>query len=178
MLSSLSMTLTLLLGAGSLLYVVADDFTFCKGDDCGDCPVSITSIGTGYPDCAIYNSHDVFGNQGFEEADRYCKIQSSALSELTLLTVSSRRFWTSLNKILLHLATCSSNRQLTLPNQAGMYPHTSSLQFLNLFSWMFTIWIWSGKYHTGWQEAGKNSVLTSPSAEHSKSTFRTPLAEV
>lgn len=48
-----------------------DPFTFCKDDTCGDCPVSVTSIGTGFPDCAIYNSKDVFGNQGFPETARY-----------------------------------------------------------------------------------------------------------
>lgn len=47
-----------------------EPFTFCKDEDCGDCSVSVTSIGTEYPDCAIYNSEDVFGNQGFEEADK------------------------------------------------------------------------------------------------------------
>lgn len=48
-----------------------DPFTFCKDDTCGDCPVSVTSIGTGYPDCAIYNSEDVFGNQGFPSTAKY-----------------------------------------------------------------------------------------------------------
>ncbi|KAI0112521.1 hypothetical protein GGR51DRAFT_557103 [Nemania sp. FL0031] len=50
----------------SALYATAaDPFTFCKDDTCGDCPVSVTSVGTGFPDCAIYNSKDVFSNQGF-----------------------------------------------------------------------------------------------------------------
>ncbi|KAI0126720.1 hypothetical protein BJ170DRAFT_684300 [Xylariales sp. AK1849] len=58
--------LALLACAFSLELATAQDpFTFCKDDTCGDCPVSVTSVGTGYPDCAIYNSADVFGNQGF-----------------------------------------------------------------------------------------------------------------
>ncbi|KAH6643479.1 hypothetical protein BKA67DRAFT_665285 [Truncatella angustata] len=62
----------LFVAASSLLRAVAQDpFTFCKDDGCGDCPVSITSIGTGYPDCAIYNSVDVFGNQGFDEEKNF-----------------------------------------------------------------------------------------------------------
>ncbi|KAI0509215.1 hypothetical protein F5B22DRAFT_649263 [Xylaria bambusicola] len=52
------------------LCVVAEEYTFCTEDTCGDCPVSITTIGTGYPDCAIYNSMDVFGNQGFEQTNK------------------------------------------------------------------------------------------------------------
>jgi hypothetical protein len=61
----------LLASVSSLVGVFAQDpFKFCKDDGCGDCPVAVTSIGTGYPDCAIYNSADVFGNQGFPQVDR------------------------------------------------------------------------------------------------------------
>ncbi|KAH8892268.1 hypothetical protein GQ53DRAFT_596485, partial [Thozetella sp. PMI_491] len=43
-------------------------FSFCKDDQCGDCPVSVTSAGTGFPNCVTYNSDDVFKNQGFPGA--------------------------------------------------------------------------------------------------------------
>ncbi|KAI1291049.1 hypothetical protein F5Y03DRAFT_403781 [Xylaria venustula] len=53
----------------SALCAAADDaFTFCSDDNCGDCPVAVTSIGTGFPNCAIYNSSDVFGNQNFNSS--------------------------------------------------------------------------------------------------------------
>lgn len=56
-----------------MMGIAAQDepFTFCKDDTCGDCPVTVTSVGTGYPDCAIYNSADVFGNQGFPADNEY-----------------------------------------------------------------------------------------------------------
>ncbi|KAI1425419.1 hypothetical protein F5Y12DRAFT_374696 [Xylaria sp. FL1777] len=55
--------------ASALRVTAMDPFTFCKDDQCGDCPVSVTSLGTGFPDCAIYSSKDVFGNQGFPQKD-------------------------------------------------------------------------------------------------------------
>jgi hypothetical protein len=51
---------------GALRVIAGDPFTFCSDKECGNCPVSVTSIGTGYPDCAIYSVADVFGNQGFD----------------------------------------------------------------------------------------------------------------
>ncbi|KAI0020346.1 hypothetical protein F4780DRAFT_791994 [Xylariomycetidae sp. FL0641] len=44
-------------------------FKFCTDDQCGDCPVSITSAGTGYPNCVIYNTADVFANYGFNGSE-------------------------------------------------------------------------------------------------------------
>ncbi|KAI1813549.1 hypothetical protein GGS20DRAFT_599081 [Poronia punctata] len=44
-------------------------FSFCNEDKCDNCPVDVTSEGTGYPDCAIYSVNDVFGNQGFDTKD-------------------------------------------------------------------------------------------------------------
>lgn len=42
-----------------------DPFSFCKDNKCGDCPVSVTNVGTGFPNCVVYNSEDVFANQNF-----------------------------------------------------------------------------------------------------------------
>ncbi|KAK8121577.1 hypothetical protein PG984_010247 [Apiospora sp. TS-2023a] len=40
-------------------------FNLCKEDACKECPVHIGTTGPKYPDCVIYNSEDVFTNQGF-----------------------------------------------------------------------------------------------------------------
>ncbi|CAM1509817.1 Fc.00g001520.m01.CDS01 [Cosmosporella sp. VM-42] len=63
---SFQATLSAAAFAAALQGVFADDppFTFCKDNTCGDCPVSITSTG-GYPDFVVYNSADIFTNQGF-----------------------------------------------------------------------------------------------------------------
>ncbi|KAF2723499.1 hypothetical protein K431DRAFT_292537 [Polychaeton citri CBS 116435] len=37
-------------------------FNLCTGDNCENCPVSLASAGTGYPNCVVYNSQDVFPN--------------------------------------------------------------------------------------------------------------------
>ena len=76
MLSRLYSTIAILVSILSLTQVAArDSITFCKDDGCGDCQVAITTIGTGYPGCAIHNSVHIFGNQGFPETDRRCNIQ-------------------------------------------------------------------------------------------------------
>ncbi|KAI1132611.1 hypothetical protein F5Y10DRAFT_261031 [Nemania abortiva] len=51
----------------SALCAMATDppFTFCKDKSCGDCHVSVNSVGPGYPECIIYNTRDVFDGQGF-----------------------------------------------------------------------------------------------------------------
>ncbi|KAF1967455.1 hypothetical protein BU23DRAFT_592632 [Bimuria novae-zelandiae CBS 107.79] len=43
-----------------------DPFYMCIDNKCEDCPSSVASTGTGYPNCVIYNVDDVFGNQGYE----------------------------------------------------------------------------------------------------------------
>lgn len=46
--------------------VAQDPFYMCTESKCENCPSSISSSGTGYPNCVIYNSQDVFANQGYE----------------------------------------------------------------------------------------------------------------
>lgn len=46
-----------------------EPFSFCTDGKCGDCPVSVSSGGTGFPECVIYNSEDFFGGGDFEAAD-------------------------------------------------------------------------------------------------------------
>ena len=46
--------------------VAQDPFYMCTDTKCEACPSAISSTGTGYPDCVIYNSEDVFANQGYE----------------------------------------------------------------------------------------------------------------
>ncbi|KAI1267908.1 hypothetical protein F5Y18DRAFT_415458 [Xylariaceae sp. FL1019] len=41
----------------------SDPFIFCTDNECDDCPVHLTDLGTGYPDCVIYSTEDVFGGQ-------------------------------------------------------------------------------------------------------------------
>ncbi|KAK7949440.1 hypothetical protein PG988_016079 [Apiospora saccharicola] len=50
-------------------HVLAEDYNMCRDDKCGDCPVSLASLGTGFPDCIIYNTEDVFGGQDFPPSD-------------------------------------------------------------------------------------------------------------
>lgn len=62
-----------LLALGAVLMaasnVLAEDYSMCRDDKCGDCPVTLASLGTGYPECIIYNTEDVFGGQDFPESD-------------------------------------------------------------------------------------------------------------
>ena len=51
--------------AAALRGAFADPFAFCKDNTCGDCPVSVTNTGTGFPNCVVYNTADIFTNQGF-----------------------------------------------------------------------------------------------------------------
>jgi hypothetical protein len=46
-----------------------EPFSFCKDNQCADCPLHIASSGTGYPACVTYNSDDVFKGQGFPGSD-------------------------------------------------------------------------------------------------------------
>ncbi|KAF7563715.1 hypothetical protein G7046_g414 [Stylonectria norvegica] len=62
---SFQATLTATLFAAALNGVLADPFGFCKDNTCSDCPVSVATAGTGYPNCVVYNTDDVFANQGF-----------------------------------------------------------------------------------------------------------------
>ncbi|KAM7214989.1 hypothetical protein V8F06_009666 [Rhypophila decipiens] len=59
-----------LLGGG-LVQAQSDEsvFKFCKKGDCTDCPVGLTTAGTGYPKCVIYNSDDVFRGLEFEPSE-------------------------------------------------------------------------------------------------------------
>ena len=60
---------TVLAGAFGGVFGADEPFSFCKDNTCGDCPVSVTSAGTGYPKCVVYNSDDIFANQGFDGTD-------------------------------------------------------------------------------------------------------------
>ncbi|RYP61000.1 hypothetical protein DL771_010285 [Monosporascus sp. 5C6A] len=52
------------------LVLASGPFKFCKDNTCGDCPVQVTDAGTGYPNCVVYSTDDVFGNQeGFPGSD-------------------------------------------------------------------------------------------------------------
>ena len=52
---------------GAFPLAISQVITWCKEKDCGGCVSSITSPGTGYPDCVIYDTETVFGGQGFQE---------------------------------------------------------------------------------------------------------------
>ncbi|KAH8898666.1 hypothetical protein GQ53DRAFT_358246 [Thozetella sp. PMI_491] len=58
--------LAVALGVTSL--AAAQSMSWCKDEKCGDCPSGITSAGTGYPQCVVYDTETVFGGQGFEPA--------------------------------------------------------------------------------------------------------------
>lgn len=45
----------------------SQDTSFCKDDDCDECPTSLATTGTGYPKCVIYDTETVFGGLGFKE---------------------------------------------------------------------------------------------------------------
>jgi hypothetical protein len=49
--------------------VAQDPFYMCTDTKCESCPSSVSSSGTGYPDCVVYNSEDVFANQGYEGSE-------------------------------------------------------------------------------------------------------------
>lgn len=60
--------LSILAGLASVS-VAQDPFYMCTESKCENCPSSVASTGTGYPNCVIYNSEDVFANQGYDGAD-------------------------------------------------------------------------------------------------------------
>jgi len=51
------------------IVVAQDPFYMCTDDKCESCPSAVSSTGTGYPDCVVYNSEDVFANQGYEGSE-------------------------------------------------------------------------------------------------------------
>ncbi|OAQ64465.1 hypothetical protein VFPPC_05734 [Pochonia chlamydosporia 170] len=55
--------------AATLAYLqgvqAGNPFAFCTDNKCEKCPVSVTSDGTGYPNCVVYESKDIFPGQGF-----------------------------------------------------------------------------------------------------------------
>jgi hypothetical protein len=57
--------LSVLFSVASIV-VAQDPFYICTESKCETCPSAISSTGTGYPDCVIYNSEDVFANQGYQ----------------------------------------------------------------------------------------------------------------
>ena len=59
--------LSILAGLASVS-VAQDPFYMCTESTCQNCPSSVASTGTGYPNCVIYNSEDVFANQGYDGA--------------------------------------------------------------------------------------------------------------
>jgi len=44
-------------------------YKMCKDNKCQNCPVGLTNAGTGYPNCVVYDSDNVFYSQGFEGTD-------------------------------------------------------------------------------------------------------------
>jgi len=44
-------------------------YKMCKDNKCQNCPVELTNAGTGYPNCVVYDSDNVFYNQDFEGTD-------------------------------------------------------------------------------------------------------------
>ncbi|KAI0470803.1 hypothetical protein GGR56DRAFT_657719 [Xylariaceae sp. FL0804] len=45
------------------LAMASGPFEFCTDNECGNCPVQVTDAGTGYPNCVVYSTEDVFGQQ-------------------------------------------------------------------------------------------------------------------
>ncbi|CAA9960579.1 hypothetical protein PTMSG1_03980 [Pyrenophora teres f. maculata] len=45
--------------------VAQDPFYMCTDKVCQNCPSAVSTTGTGFPDCVIYSSQDVFANQGY-----------------------------------------------------------------------------------------------------------------
>lgn len=43
------------------------DISFCPDEDCEDCPTSLATVGTGHPDCVVYDTETVFGGLGFKK---------------------------------------------------------------------------------------------------------------
>ncbi|KAI0141783.1 hypothetical protein GGR57DRAFT_398951 [Xylariaceae sp. FL1272] len=41
----------------------SDPFKLCNDNKCGDCPIQVTDAGTGFPNCVVYSTESVFGNQ-------------------------------------------------------------------------------------------------------------------
>jgi len=65
-----SLTSWLALSALVLLGSAQDaPFSLCTDGLCQDCPQSVTSGGTGYPACVVYNSDDVFASGDFPAAE-------------------------------------------------------------------------------------------------------------
>ncbi len=46
-----------------------DIFKFCTEGKCEECPVGLNNAGTGFPNCVIYNSKDVFSGLDFKESE-------------------------------------------------------------------------------------------------------------
>lgn len=44
-------------------------FKLCVDQPCESCPVSIDNEGSGYPACVVYNTADVFTDEGFNGTD-------------------------------------------------------------------------------------------------------------
>jgi len=66
--SSSKLAILSALAVGSV--IAADEpFSFCKDAQCGDCPVSVASAGSGFPECVVYNSADFFTGGDFPSSD-------------------------------------------------------------------------------------------------------------
>lgn len=49
------------------LALASGPFKFCTDDVCKTCPVQVSDAGTGYPNCVVYKTTDVFGgNDDFD----------------------------------------------------------------------------------------------------------------
>ncbi|CAJ2513932.1 Uu.00g020510.m01.CDS01 [Anthostomella pinea] len=62
MFSSTAMTAGLFALTSKLVHALGP-FKFCGDNECGSCSVQVTDAGTGYPNCVVYSTQDVFGGQ-------------------------------------------------------------------------------------------------------------------
>lgn len=67
--SSKLYSLALLSAIAGRVAADGEPFSFCTDGKCDDCPVSVSSAGTGFPECVVYNSEDFFGGGDFDAAD-------------------------------------------------------------------------------------------------------------
>lgn len=47
--------------------IACQDVSWCRDEECDDCPSALASSGPGYPECVVYDSNTVFGGQGFND---------------------------------------------------------------------------------------------------------------
>ncbi|KAF2759132.1 hypothetical protein EJ05DRAFT_485200 [Pseudovirgaria hyperparasitica] len=59
-------SVSVLIAALASSVAAQDPFYMCTENTCEQCPSAVASAGTGYPECVVYNSEDVFANQGYQ----------------------------------------------------------------------------------------------------------------